>query len=99
MWRHQNKRSHGNLINHLEQEKLFMEIDEEIGEMIVLNEDNFIPFSERVKNILGKVQYKAKNRLFDKRKQEVEHFIKVISQGSKTLINPEKTKNVKGLVD
>ena len=36
-----------------------MEIDEQIGEMIALADENFVPFAERVKSALGKVKDKV----------------------------------------
>ena len=48
-----------------------MEIDEEIGEMIALNEENFCPFAERVKSLLTKVKHQTVDKLLEEKNREV----------------------------
>lgn len=45
-----------------------MEIDEHMGDLIALAEENFAPFAERVKTTLSKAKYKFQNKELQQKK-------------------------------
>ena len=76
-----------------------MDIDERIGEMLLLMEENYAPTKERITSTLAKVKQYVKNQELEERSQEVRKYLQVQCQDKiDKKVDPSRSKQVKGYV-
>lgn len=67
--------------------------------MIALADENFAPFAERVKGVLKKVSFHAKDLEMVKKAKDAEFYMNALCRNRGRKMNPEKVRPVKGLID
>lgn len=76
-----------------------MEIDEQLGQMIALADQTYLPFADRVKSALQKSKNYHEDQVILKKHQEADFFMNVLCKSSSNKINPERTRPISGLID